>query len=60
MKRWLIPSTALIALAFASAKAYDWRWQREETTPLGALRRQPLPTLWLRLGWWSQALRTSP
>jgi multidrug resistance efflux pump len=33
MKRWLIPAIALAALAYASAKAFDWRWQRKETTP---------------------------
>ena len=35
MKRWLIP-IALAALAFASAKAFDWRWRREETAPRAA------------------------
>src|SRR5262245_46652999 len=36
MKRWLIPAIALAALAFASAKAFDWRWRRGETTPPAA------------------------
>jgi multidrug resistance efflux pump len=33
MKRWLIPLAALVALVFASAKAYEWRWRREASTP---------------------------
>lgn len=33
MKRWLIPVIAMAALAFASARAYEWRWRREETSP---------------------------
>src|SRR5262249_45070795 len=41
MKRWLIPLTALVALAFASAKAYDWRWRREETAPPAAPAAAP-------------------
>src|SRR5262245_24119449 len=36
MKRWLIPVIALAALAFASAKAFDWRWRHEETSPPAA------------------------
>jgi multidrug efflux pump subunit AcrA (membrane-fusion protein) len=31
-----MPTIALAALAFASAKAFDWRWRREETTPPAA------------------------
>ena len=33
MKRWLVPIIALSALAFASAKAYEWRWRREASVP---------------------------
>src|SRR5262249_21033277 len=36
MKRWLIPAIALAALAFASAKAFDWRWRREASPPPAA------------------------
>jgi len=33
MKRWLIPLIALIALAFTTTKAYEWRWRRESSPP---------------------------
>jgi HlyD family secretion protein len=33
MKRWLIPFIALVALAFTTTKAYEWRWRRESSPP---------------------------
>ena len=33
MKRWLIPLIALVALAFTTTKAYEWRWRRESSPP---------------------------
>jgi hypothetical protein len=29
MKRWSIPLIALVALAFATTKAYEWQWRLE-------------------------------
>jgi multidrug resistance efflux pump len=36
MKRWVIPTIGLVALVFASAKAFEWRWRRDATTPPAA------------------------
>ena len=33
MKRWFIPLIALVALAFTTTKAYEWRWRRESSPP---------------------------
>ena len=33
MKRWVIPVIALVSLAFTSAKAYEWRWRIESSSP---------------------------
>ena len=33
MKQWMIPAIALLALAFSSARAYEWRWRNESTPP---------------------------
>jgi len=33
MKRWVIPLIALVALAFTTTKAYEWRWRRESSPP---------------------------
>jgi HlyD family secretion protein len=33
MKRWSIPLIALVALAFTTTKAYEWRWRLESSPP---------------------------
>src|SRR5262245_15743797 len=33
MKRLIIPLLAVIGLGFASARAYEWRWKREPSSP---------------------------
>ena len=33
MRRWSIPLIALVALAFTTTKAYEWRWRLESSPP---------------------------